>query len=153
MTGPLRVTIEFRQIAEAARGGREAALFSARVAGLEHAAAQTLLAALKAATPARTGALRASIVARAAGASGVGFYGLAYGKLLVQGTRPHVIVPRTKQALAWPGAGHPVRRVQHPGTRPDDFPRRAVDAATPVLRALLLADGRRVIRLIQGGTP
>lgn len=32
-------------------------------------------------------------------------------------TRPHVIEPRTKKALFWPGAAHPVRSVNHPGSR------------------------------------
>lgn len=33
------------------------------------------------------------------------------------GTRPHIILPRRKKALYWPGAAHPVRRVNHPGTK------------------------------------
>lgn len=32
-------------------------------------------------------------------------------------TRAHTIVPRVKKALFWPGAGHPVKSVQHPGSR------------------------------------
>jgi len=32
-------------------------------------------------------------------------------------TSAHVIVPRRKKALSWPGAKHPVRRVKHPGSR------------------------------------
>lgn len=31
-------------------------------------------------------------------------------------TKPHIIRPRDKQALAWPGGRHPVREVQHPGS-------------------------------------
>jgi hypothetical protein len=42
------------------------------------------------------------------------------------GTGPHVIVPTTKQALSWPGAEHPVRKVNHPGTRPYPFLRPAL---------------------------
>lgn len=38
-------------------------------------------------------------------------------RFLEEGTRPHVIEPRSKQALYWPGASHPVRHVDHPGTR------------------------------------
>lgn len=46
------------------------------------------------------------------------------------GTPPHVILPRNKKALYWPGAAHPVARVNHPGThaypylRPALFQRR-----------------------------
>ncbi|WP_051554370.1 phage virion morphogenesis protein [Desulfobulbus elongatus] len=32
-------------------------------------------------------------------------------------TRAHVIRARTKKALAWPGAAHPVRQVNHPGSK------------------------------------
>lgn len=39
-----------------------------------------------------------------------------HAALLEFGTRPHVIEPKNKQALAWPGGRHPVRRVNHPGT-------------------------------------
>ena len=31
-------------------------------------------------------------------------------------TSPHVIEPRTAGALFWPGASHPVKRVNHPGS-------------------------------------
>lgn len=42
------------------------------------------------------------------------------------GTRPHAIRPRTKQALWWPEARHPVRGViQHPGTPAQPFIRPA----------------------------
>lgn len=33
-----------------------------------------------------------------------------------RGTRPHIIRPKVKKALFWPGAGHPVASVRHPGT-------------------------------------
>lgn len=32
-------------------------------------------------------------------------------------TGPHTIIPRTKKALFWPGAAHPVKSVQHPGSK------------------------------------
>lgn len=41
------------------------------------------------------------------------------------GTRAHVIEPRNKQALFWPGAAHPVHRVNHPGTAANDWLERA----------------------------
>lgn len=33
------------------------------------------------------------------------------------GTKPHVIEARNKEALFWPGAAHPVKKVNHPGTQ------------------------------------
>ena len=47
------------------------------------------------------------------------------------GTRPHVILPRTKAALWWPGLDHPVARVNHPGN----------PAYAPMRKALLQAGG------------
>lgn len=44
-----------------------------------------------------------------------------YAEIIVKGSRPHVIEPRNKQALFWPGARHPVKRVHHPGTKPNTF--------------------------------
>lgn len=42
------------------------------------------------------------------------------------GTMPHFIVPNTKQALFWPGAAHPVKYVNHPGTKPEPYLRPAL---------------------------
>jgi hypothetical protein len=50
-----------------------------------------------------------------------GSFAVNYALGLEQGTGPHVIFPRTKKALFWPGADHPVRFVNHPGTRPYPF--------------------------------
>lgn len=48
---------------------------------------------------------------------------------LEHGSRPHIIEPRTKKALAWPGAQHPVARVHHPGTQARHTLRNALKAA------------------------
>lgn len=42
------------------------------------------------------------------------------------GTAPHVILPRNKKALHWPGADHPVAKVNHPGTAPQPYLRPAL---------------------------
>lgn len=52
-----------------------------------------------------------------------------YTPFIVEGTRPHTIVPRNARVLHFrTAAGVDVfaRRVNHPGTRPNDFTRRAV---------------------------
>jgi len=52
--------------------------------------------------------------------------------LLTTGTRPHMIYPRFKEALWWPGLGHPIPWVGppytrvHPGTRPNLFVKSAL---------------------------
>lgn len=52
-----------------------------------------------------------------------------HSAILEFGTRPHVIEPKTKQALAWPGGRHPVKKVNHPGTPALHILRRALKAA------------------------
>lgn len=146
------LTIDYRQVERAAQGLRATAQFAMTSDGLVQAGTHVLLEALKAAAPAKTGKLRASIVAKATGTGASGYFSIGYGKLVVDGTRPHLILPRTKRALFWPGAGHPVRRVNHPGTRPNPFPQRAAEQAVPALRLILIGEGRQIIQRIAGVT-
>jgi len=44
-------------------------------------------------------------------------HGMEYGIFLEMGTPPHEIRPKAKKALYWRGAKHPVKKVQHPGTK------------------------------------
>lgn len=44
-------------------------------------------------------------------------HGVRYGRYLESGTPAHVILPKHKKALYWAGASHPVKKVNHPGTR------------------------------------
>ena len=76
--------------------------------------------------PVRTGNLKASIWV------GAGFKEeVNYAKHVEYGTNPHVILPKGKinggaDALYWKGAKHPVKKVNHPGTRPKPFLRPAM---------------------------
>jgi len=45
----------------------------------------------------------------------------SYAPFVEFGTKPHTIVPKDKKALYWPGAAHPVARVNHPGTKANPF--------------------------------
>ncbi len=77
----------------------------------------------KSMVPRKTSVLQGSIQMRPTMISGVdlvgywGSFGVKYALWVEQGTRPHVILPKTRQALYWPGADHPVRMVYHPGTK------------------------------------
>ena len=53
------------------------------------------------------------------------------------GTAPHTIKPANKKALFWKGAKHPVKSVEHPGTRPNPFFRTGFRNALPKLRAIM----------------
>jgi hypothetical protein len=50
-----------------------------------------------------------------------------YSKAVHDGTDAHVIVPSAKKALFWPGAEHPVRKVNHPGTTANPYMKRALE--------------------------
>jgi hypothetical protein len=65
-----------------------------------------------------------------------------------QGTKPHVIRPRKKRALFWPGAGHPVKRVNHPGTKAMHY----MDTAQAAAQAMLPDEmDRQIARVRSGG--
>lgn len=69
-------------------------------------------------TPKRTGGLAASIGGTVESESrGVIQTGISYGPFVEGDTRPHIITPKSAKALFWPGAAHPVKQVQHPGTK------------------------------------
>ncbi|ENK0558006.1 hypothetical protein AB2T19_002815 [Clostridium botulinum] len=44
-------------------------------------------------------------------------HGVEYGEILEEGSKPHVITPKNGKALYWKGAAHPVKKVNHPGTK------------------------------------
>lgn len=86
--------------------------------------------AIKHETPVKRGTLRRSITSRVDSPTrGVVGTNLRYAVYVHEGTRPHVITPVTKRALFWTGAAHPVKRVQHPGTRANPFLVRGVERA------------------------
>lgn len=97
--------------------------------------------------PVDTGRLRSSIVSRAeTRGRGVGYVigtNVTYAADVEFGTAPHVIVPKNRKALYWPGAAHPVARVNHPGTRAQPFMRPALELTEAFLR--------RNIASIRGG--
>ena len=42
---------------------------------------------------------------------------LKYAPMVEFGTRPHIIRAKNKKALYWKGAKHPVKQVNHPGSK------------------------------------
>lgn len=78
---------------------------------------QVVFADVKRDTPVDTGRLRNALFLDVDRKSfRIGWRGVEYGIYVEYGTPPHVIRPRAKRALHWPGALHPVARVNHPGT-------------------------------------
>jgi HK97 gp10 family phage protein len=95
----------------------------------------------------KTGTTARSIThkVRGGGATVIGEWGSVYkvAKWLELGTRPHRIVGNPW--LYWPGAAHPVRAVNHPGTRPYPFIRPAGRQIRPIVRKEFQAMLRRVV--------
>jgi HK97 gp10 family phage protein len=89
--------------------------------------------------PVDTGRLRSSIVSRAeTSGRSVGYVvgtNVNYAAAVEYGTAPHVIKPKNKKALAWPGGRHPVAKVNHPGTRAQPFMRPAIEMSEAFLAA------------------
>lgn len=108
-----------------------------------------------------------------------GFYGLSakpIGHFIILGTKPHKIAPRRANALyffwtkigmytvvpkgggfkthmaggkLWIGKGF----VQHPGTKPNPFPARALERLKADVDKVLQTLADRWIQILQGGTP
>lgn len=76
--------------------------------------------------PVDTGELKASIRTEHGQGYGRVWVGTDHWRYVEYGTAPHIITPRDKQALFWPGAQHPVARVHHPGTPAQPFMRPAI---------------------------
>lgn len=71
-----------------------------------------------------------------------------YAVYVHEGTRPHLILPRVKRALYWEGAGHPVRRVLHPGTKANRFLVRMVELAKPKIEKHFKKAGDQILKEI-----
>jgi hypothetical protein len=91
--------------------------------------AEDLAGQQAAAAPVRTGTLAASIhvesVERAADSvaatNSTGGEADKYAIFVHEGTGAHIIEAKDGGFLNWPGAAHPVKKVHHPGTRPNPY--------------------------------
>jgi hypothetical protein len=81
---------------------------------------------VKGVVPWRTGFLTQSFRAELTTGMLRWFPTASYAPFVEFGTKPHTIVPKDAKALYWPGAAHPVRKVNHPGTKPNQFMERIV---------------------------
>lgn len=65
-----------------------------------------------------------------------------YARVVTDGSRAHRIEPRNARALHWMEGGRDVfaRSVNHPGTRPNPFPRKALQALRPWIMERLAAN-------------
>jgi hypothetical protein len=96
---------------------------------------------MKREAPVKKGTLRRSITSRVerGGDRGVIGTNLNYARAVNDGSKPHIIRPKAAKALYWKGALHPVRSVNHPGNRPNDFVGRTRERLRPVAERELAA--------------
>jgi hypothetical protein len=102
---------------------KEAPSIAAPILQRALSASQAILAkhTVKGVVPWRTGFLTQSFRAELTSGMLRWFPTASYAPYVEFGTKPHVIEPKDKKALYWPGAAHPVRKVNHPGTPANDF--------------------------------
>lgn len=75
-----------------------------------------------------------------------------YATYVVTGTRGHEITPSRASLLHWirGGESHFRAFVDHPGTKPNDFPKRAIDRVKPEIGRTLEVTVNEYIKPIQG---
>lgn len=65
-----------------------------------------------------------------------------YAASVEKGSSAHTIEAKDAGALFWPGAAHPIGKVQHPGTAPYPFMAPAFDGCGPVVAAEMAVAAR-----------
>ena len=99
--------------------------------------------------PRRSGKMASSVQKRIEGMGGRVGPRIFYAPYVHDGTKPHTILPRNKKALWWPGAAHPVRRVQHPGTKPNPFVERTLKGEKVAVKNEYVKAGERILQSIK----
>lgn len=64
------------------------------------------------------------------------------------GTKPHIIEPKNGKALYWKGAAHPVKRVNHPGSRPKKFMEKILSVSVSEINELFKNAGDAIVSAI-----
>ena len=78
-----------------------------------------------------TGLLRNSINSKINSLEGIVSTNTKYARYVEEGTKPHIIRPKNKQYLYWKGASHPVKQVNHPGSKPKPYMKPALEKEKP----------------------
>src|SRR5262249_14614796 len=117
---------------------KEAPAIAAPILQRALAASQAVLAknTVKGVVPWRTGFLVQSFMAELTSGMLRWFPTASYAGFVEFGTKPHTILPKRAKALYWPGADHPVARVNHPGTKSNPFMERIIAASQPEIDVL-----------------
>jgi len=97
--------------------------FNQRVRILERTAARSWESDLRRTSPVDTGLMKSKTTVRDAPGSITATVDTDYALYVSEGTRPHKITAKNKQALSfmWKGVRITVRSVNHPGTQPNEW--------------------------------
>lgn len=96
-------------------------------------------------TPVQTGRLRSSFRTEFAPLRALLYPAVHYAKYVHEGTKPHIIFPVAKKALFWRGAKHPVKMVQHPGSRAVKFLENAVQSSVARIKSFFEEAVKKVL--------
>jgi hypothetical protein len=143
-------TIEIQGITQLIAGLQQAPSIAAPILQRALAASQAILAkyTTKSTVPWRTGFLTQSFRAELTAGILRWFPTASYASYVEFGTKPHVITAKNAKALYWPGALHPVKSVNHPGTQANPFMERIVAAATPDINATFGTALQQIVQAI-----
>lgn len=112
-------------------------------------AAQATKSEMKSEVPKKTRNLARSIQATTSGFSAVigpNLNDAPYAVFVHEGTKTHIIRPSSKKALFWPGAKHPVKKVNHPGIKPNKFVIRTAIKATPKVNKIFELTTKKILK-------
>ncbi|QDY32670.1 hypothetical protein [Clostridium sporogenes] len=65
-------------------------------------------------------------------------HGVEYGEILEEGSKPHVIASKNGKSLYWKGAAHPVKKVNHPGTKGFKTIENTLEGSREVIKSAVL---------------
>ncbi len=85
--------------------------------------------------PVRTGELVRRFNRKVSSLAAHWFPTVKYAPFVQFGTGPRTIYPKNKKALFWKGASHPVKKVNHPGSKPNPFMNRILTTARGTIDA------------------
>lgn len=74
-----------------------------------------------------------------------------YAKSVQFGQPPHVILPKNKKALFWKGAAHPVKKVNHPGSKGRHYMERILKASEFDINLVFKDALKMVVTAIKNG--
>jgi len=110
-----------------------------------NSAAKILQRAVVREAPRKTGKYASTIKVKQSGSYNYTVYDGFPGQLLRGGVKPHIIVPRRKKALWWPGLGRPVLMVHHPGFKPIKYVDTAIASSKGEINVLTKQFGSAIV--------